>query len=396
MRRSVLIIPFALALVVIGLGISGAGSVIPEVAEHFSLPYAATGRVFLVHGLGYFVSLMVGGILGDFVFRGTVLRVGLWLAVLGFLGIAFSLTFSGVLLAFLIMGIGMGFLDCMVNPIAQSVFPERPGAVLSIIHAFFGLGSLLAPRFYAFLSTHGYSWQDLYKLTAGFTALTAGIFLLPFVPRNIGGDRRGALSRAFTGKVFWLLGGTMLLYAAGVSTLNGWLVTYYKERGIVPERGAIFLSYFWLGLLVGRFVLSSFSEKIGYLRLIKINALGGALGAALAVLSFGHSFFSPLFLFLSGFCLSTLIPLTLVYALLSFPEVASTASGWVLFNNGLGNFLFPWLFGIVGGRFGFSTTMGLVPLALFGVFLLEELLVRLGGSLKYKEKGEVVRGHRSA
>jgi len=387
-KRGVLLAPFFLALVVIGVGISGAGSVIPEIAERFSLPYALSGRVFFFQGLGYFLALILGGILGDFVFRGTVLRLGLLLAVLGFLGIAVGSSFSWLLFAFLVMGVGVGFVDCMVNPVAQSLFPERPGEVLNFIHAFFGLGSLLAPRLYAFLHTRGYGFQSLYGLVTGLVAVTAGLFFLPFIPRNVSAPPGSAVFRAFTRKTFLLLGGTMLLYAAGVSTFNGWLVTYLKSRGLPQVVGAVYLSYFWLGLLVGRFVLASFSERAGYLTLMQTNALGGALGIALFLLSGTSSFLAPLLLFFAGFSLSTLIPLTLTYAMTTFPEVSSTASGWVLFNNGLGTFLFPWLFGFVGGRFGFAVVLAAVPCALLGVFLFQQLLVRTGRRIP-EEKGAV-------
>jgi fucose permease len=121
---------------------------------------------------------------------------------------------------------------------------------------------------------------------------------------------------------------------------------------------------------------------------MRTNALGGALGIALFLLSGTSSFLAPLLLFFAGFSLSTLIPLTLTYAMTTFPEVSSTASGWVLFNNGLGTFLFPWLFGFVGGRFGFAVVLAAVPCALLGVFLFQQLLVRTGRRIP-EEKGAV-------
>lgn len=388
MKKLAFLMLFSLALVVIGLGLSGAGSVIPEMAERFSISYALAGRVFLFHGLGYFVTLIFGGMLGDFVFRGTLLRLGFIIAVLGFLGIVLGQSFSFLLFAFLLVGVGVGFVDCMINPVAQSLFPERPGAVLNIIHAFFGLGSLLAPRFYAVFRVRGYSFRELYSVIAAFTVLTAFFFFFPFIPRNTREASGRVIALAFTKKSFWFLGCTMLLYAAGVSTLNGWLVTYCKEYGLSEARGAVFLSYFWLGLLCGRLALAVLSERLGYLMLMQGNALFGVLGTGLGVALGIHMFWTPFLLFVSGFFLSTLVPLTITYALVTFPDVSSTASGWVLFNNGLGTFLFPWLFGLIGARFGFRVVLAFVPLALFGVFLFQYLLVALGKQ-STEEKGAV-------
>lgn len=390
MKKALLLIPFSLALVVIGFGISGIGSVIPEFTVEFAVSYATVGRVFFFHGLGYFLTLVLGGMLGDFIFRGALLRLGLFVATLGFFGIALFRSFSPVLYAFFLMGIGVGLIDCMVNPVAQSVFSDRPGAVLNVIHAFFGLGSLLAPRMYAVLRHQGYTFRELYSIIAIFTGFVAVLFLLPFIPRNVARASGRSIALAFTQKALWLLGGTMLLYAAGVSTLNGWLVTYLKECGLSEARGAVFLSYFWLGLLCGRFILAPFSERFRYLALLRGNALGGVLGTGLLLVFGAESSWVPLCLFASGFLLSTLIPLTITYALVTFPEIASTISGWVLFNNGLGAFLFPWLFGFVGGRFGFRVVLLFVPLALSGVFLLQSFLVSLEKQSAQK-KGVVTR-----
>lgn len=378
MKRRLLLFPFSLALVVIGLGLSGAGSIIPEVAARFAVPYAAAGKIFFFQGLGYFVTLIFGGMLGDFFFRGTLLRLGFVLATLGFLGIALGFSFTFLLWAFLVMGVGIGLVDCMVNPVAQSIFRENPGAVLNTIHAFFGLGSLLAPRVYAGFLTRGYTFRELYSVVTVLTGCATVLFLLPFIPRMSPSASKRAVSFAFKAKAFWILGGTMLLYAAGVSTLNGWLVTYLKEYGLPEAKGALFLSYFWLGLLSGRFALAFLAERLGYLVLAQCNALGGVLGMGLCVLLGVHPFWTPFLLFVSGFLLSTLVPLTITYALVTFPEVASTASGWVLFNNGLGTFLFPWLFGVVGEQLGFRVVLPVVPLALFGVFLFQRVLTVLG------------------
>ncbi|MCS7241346.1 MAG: MFS transporter [Candidatus Caldatribacterium sp.] len=387
MKKIIPLISFSLVLVVIGFGVSGIGSVIPEFTERFAVSYAAVGRVFLFHGFGYFLTLVFGGMLGDFVSRGMLLRLGLVLAALGFFSIVLCRSFSLMLYAFSLMGVGMGFIDCMVNPVAQSVFHDHPGATLNVIHAFFGLGSLLAPRLYAALRDQGYTFREFYAIIAIFTSLVALLFFFLFLPQRVERTSGRSVALAFTKKVFWLLGSTLLLYAAGVSTLNGWLVTYLTECGLRETKGAIFLSYFWLGLLCGRFVLAPFSERCGYLVFLRGNALGGSLGTGLLAALGVHRLWTPLFLFASGFLLSTFIPLALAYALAMFPESASTVSGWVLFNNGLGAFLFPWLFGFVGGRFGFRIVLAFVPLALFGVFLMQFLLERQG----IQRKGVVTR-----
>ena len=40
-----------------------------------------------------------------------------------------------------------------------------------------------------------------------------------------------------------------MFYSGGVTILNGWLVSYFKEKGLSVPIGAVYLSFFWLGLM---------------------------------------------------------------------------------------------------------------------------------------------------
>jgi fucose permease len=378
LAKRILLVPFFFALVVIGLGISGVGTVIPEISRWFSVSYAVVGQVFLFQGIGYFLSLLVGGILGNLISQGFILRVGFILAVLGFFGIAVFPSFFLVMLSFLLMGVGVGFVDCMVNPIAVGIFTERPGETLNLIHAFFGLGSMVAPRFYALLSSGRYDWRDLYGVITVFTAVSFLLFLFPFIPRKVHATSSfSGLLQVFRKKVFWFMGFTMLCYAGGVATLNGWLVSYLTERGVATAQAAPVLSYFWLGLFVGRLSLSVLSDRLGHLNIIRFGSLGGAVMVFLSLSVSAGSLWGSLFLFVAGFSLSVIIPTTLAYAVTAFPETASLASGWVLFNNGLGMLLFPFLGGVIGERWGLRVTMLAVPVFLLLMLLSQQLLLRI-------------------
>ena len=378
MKKQFLLIPFFFALIVIGLGLSGMGVVIPEMAQHFSVSYSVVGRVFLFHGLGHLLSILIAGILGDIIDQVSILRLGIFLSLAGFGGISFLPSFSLVMASFLLMGVGLGFIDAMVNPIATSIFTERSASSLNIIHAFFGLGSLAAPRLYSFLVVEGYGWRNLYQICTLFTLVTLIIFLFPFIPRKNQPSQFKELLGVFKQPVLWLMGFTTLFYAGGVSTLNGWLVSYLEEGGVKRGEGAIFLSYFWLGIMLGRLILSPISDRIGHLNTIRLNALGGIVFISLFLLLPFHSTSVLLLLFGTGFMLSTLIPTTVSYAIATFPEVTSTASSWVLFNNSLGSFLFPWLGGVIGTAFSLRLTMIFVPLFLILMFLFQQWLATIG------------------
>ncbi|MCX6091161.1 MAG: MFS transporter [Candidatus Atribacteria bacterium] len=376
MSKNVLLLPFILGLIVIGFGLTGIGSVVPEIATQFHVSPGVIGQVFVFHGLGYFLSLMLAGFLGDLIQKGLILRLGLLISLIGFAGLAFLSHVTLNMFAFMAMGVGLGFLDCMINPIVISIFTRTPGTILSFIHAFYGFGSLSAPRLYAFLSERGFLWQDFYKLVAVITAVVLVIFLFPFIPKSKPSLGFRDILTLFRYRAFWYLGAASMLYAGGVMTLNGWIVSFFQEKGLPVTTGAVYLSFFWLGLMAGRLLLSRIVDRIGYLRMIQLNTIGGIVFVSLTLLFPTSGVLAPTFLFLAGFTLSTIIPTSLAYSVVNYPKTSSTASGWVLSTNGVGMLIFPWLGGIIASFTSFRVTLSTVPVLLTAMFLFQLLLAR--------------------
>jgi len=76
----------------------------------------------------------------------------------------------------------------------------------------------------------------------------------------------------------------------------------------------------------------------------------------------------------------------LAYALVNYPETASTASGWVLTNNGIATIFFPWFGGILASFTSFRTTLLMVPILLIIMLTFQWLLA---GEIKKVQKSQV-------
>jgi hypothetical protein len=78
LSKNYLLAPFFyLALIVIGLGLSGIGSVVLEMSKQFGVSSAVMGQGFPFHGLGYLFPLWFAGFLGDNIQKSLLLRLGL-------------------------------------------------------------------------------------------------------------------------------------------------------------------------------------------------------------------------------------------------------------------------------------------------------------------------------
>ncbi|MCG8369749.1 MAG: MFS transporter, partial [Proteobacteria bacterium] len=185
------------------------------------------------------------------------------------------------------IGAGLGFTVCCVAVVGTR-HVERSYAVLyGSPFLISGIGLALLPRVYQSVGLEG--------AFLGMAALNvAALFLLPFMPRTLGEDRREIPDRpAAIDRRIYLLCGLVLgaLFLHYVSNSGIW--TYFERLGVAAgmtaEAAGAILGPGMSAAIVGMVAASVLGDKLGYLRPIYIGT-GTILVSTLALLFASQEF----------------------------------------------------------------------------------------------------------
>jgi MFS transporter, FHS family, glucose/mannose:H+ symporter len=176
---------------------------------------------------------------------------------------------------------------------------------------------------------------------------------------------------------FILLTGVMLFLASGMEiTVGGWTATFFNdELGVAPDRALIFLSLYWLGMMLARLALGTVLRPV-----VPARALAGCIGVGLAgsalLLSARSVPAAALGVLLLGGGFAATFPVVLSYVGERYATLSGTAFGVVLVMALSGGMLLPYVTGVLGAEYGLRLSFLIVPAALVALGSLLSILVR--------------------
>ena len=290
----------------------------------------------------------------------------------------------------MVSGFGMGMLESLLN--VDLAHRPRATTLLNRMHAYFGVGALVGPAFGALALRHS-SWTSVYLILALMTAPLAVGFFFAHAPRTTpgttprttpGADRtvedphtttpNGSLLAAVRTPAV-LLASTMLATYVGLeASVGNWGFSYLVDaRGHSDLLAGYAVSGYWLGLTMGRFLISPASER---LRMAVFSMVNGCLiGVTLSIIMvWGLPALAPTIagLFLLGFFLGPIFPTTMaIVPKITEPELVPTAIGILNGVSVVGMSLLPWLAGTLAQEIGmwtlmpFAASLGVVQLLLW-------------------------------
>jgi FHS family glucose/mannose:H+ symporter-like MFS transporter len=137
----------------------------------------------------------------------------------------------------------------------------------------------------------------------------------------------------------------MALYVAAEIGIGSWLVEFLqKAKGQSVLRSSFFLSLFFGGMTVGRFVGSFFVERIGYLRIMLYVSIASVVCLALGTFAPpALAFFLPL----TGLFFSIIFPTITAAVSDLHTENMGTILGLLFTFAGVGGMLGPWIMGFL-------------------------------------------------
>ena len=180
---------FTLFLAYISAGIISVlpGASLLLLAENTHVSLAIAGSSFTLSAFGFIIGVLIAGLFATRLNSKYILMGGLGLMSLAGAITPVTHSFSVLLIAQLIKGVGFGMIDVSINTIVTLAFQDTLGETLNNVHSSYGIGALSGPLLLS-LSLQMLNealWAYLVGAVAGFVV----IFLLmrqtvPEIPKQ--------------------------------------------------------------------------------------------------------------------------------------------------------------------------------------------------------------------
>ena len=354
-----------------GICVISSGIVVSLLQEMYGFDYGMTGILLSLMNFGNLLSGFVTGILpGKIGTKKTVILLTSGYGA-GYLLMGFSGWIVVLMLAFFLVGVSKG---CNLNTCTILVGNNSKNRTvgMNLMHSCYALGALLCPFFIAAASSVS-SRGSLFILAAlGFLS-----WLIFFVTPMNGAGAEGKEETDWSflkNKKFWLLTGLIFCQNATELSVNGWMVTYFKGRGILSGALSTYtVTVMWTATLIAR-LLFVFVKPIKntYSALVKMGI--GCSIFYFAMMMTESQIPAIVLLFAFAFSMAGMNPT----AVASAGKMTSAASiGVMLPAASSGAILMPWITGVISEHAGLTLGMmsNLVPC--IGLLVFSLLVKRL-------------------
>src|ERR1051325_9011933 len=255
---------------------------------------------------------MIGAILG-IPFLGFALTIAIGSPLLDIIGMALLLPMSGILLAAgnlimvfagnlatgsgvytvlwsgaLVLGIGWGLVETVINPLMTSLYPRDKAARLNAVHAWWPGGLVIGGLLGVALTAMGFVWQAKLALIAIPGLLVAVLCIgvkFPPTERAAAGVSMGQMFRELANPLFIVLFLSMFLTEASELAPGHWVDFALSRTVHMP--GILLLVYVSALMFVARHFAGPLIEKLSSIGLLWVSCLMASLG--LVALSIANS-----------------------------------------------------------------------------------------------------------
>ncbi|KAH7095640.1 major facilitator superfamily domain-containing protein [Paraphoma chrysanthemicola] len=372
------------SFVVMGSNDAAYGALIPYLQEYYHLTFVVISLVFLSPLVGYTVSALLNNSIHlKFGQRGVAI-IAPTCHLIAYVVIAVHPPYPVLVVIFMLAGFGNGLADAAWNAWIGNM--ANPNEVLGFLHAFYGVGAVLAPLIATTMITKGQRlpWYYFYYVMIAMAVIelatsatcfwsSTGAVFRAANPRtsNSKGDNRmkEALIRLPHARVTWLCSIFLLGYVGIEVALGGWIVKFMLEVRDGEDFGSgMVATGFWMGITVGRIVLGFVTPRLGEKLAIAIY-LPLTMALELIFWLVPQFYVSAVAVSLQGFFLGPLFPAAVVAATKLLPRhLHVSAIGFAAAFGGSGAAIFPFAVGAIAQSKGVQVLQPII-LALLGVIL---------------------------
>lgn len=352
-----------------GMGITTAGSVLPQLLNHYHLSYTAGGQLVFLGSAGFIIGVPLSAYLSKFLREKTILSAGATLMALSQFGLL-VLPPAGFVFCFnFLNGIGAASLETVVATLMMEVFVGRRAVAMSYLEVSFGLGALLAPLIASFFIAQG-AWHFIF-LATGTVGLSAAIvwrfisFSKEETDESKAMDADTPISPALTSKMakrlMLILFVFMIFMYTGIEgSLNNFLSSVFIQYlDAVPYFASMSIGVFWVSMVAGRIGTGWIIRKVTYSQYL-FWSIAGSLAALVVFILAQNAVAGYGLVIILGLSMSGIYSITMVYANHSLPGLARLVTSLITGFAGLGSAIFPGIVGYTIDQEGMASALWLI------------------------------------
>jgi MFS transporter, FHS family, L-fucose permease len=369
-------------------------AVIPHLQTIFGLSYTQASLIQLAFFGSYFIFALPAGKLVEWVGYQRTMVIGLLMMCAGallFIPSAIAATYAFFLAAEVVLAAGVTVLQVAANPYVTILGPaETASSRLNLTQAFNTLGDSVAPYVGGVLILGGaaaalqtghlegaalaaYRVQQAASIKLPFYAIAAATAVLAlaiafyrfpriaitreFRPANLAGKREHVWDHPH----LYLGAIAIFVYVGAEVSIGSFLVKYFADpqiAGLPLEKGAKLVTFYWAGMMIGRFIGSAAMQRLAANRMLAWSGVGAALLVLASLLGTGH--FAVVAILAVGLFNSIMFPTIFTLAIAELGPLTGRGSG-LLVQAIVGAAFFPVIMGFLADRYGIHHSL-LMPL----------------------------------
>ncbi len=363
--KKLIFVSACMGMLIFGIVMAVLGAILPSVIEKFRIDLADAGSLFLIMNMGMLGGSVVFGPVVDRYGYKSLLIICATLVFAGMEGIAFSPSTGMLRVSLFLVGFAGGAINGGTNALVSDTSEENRGAKLSLLGVFFGIGALGVPFLLGTLLDR-FSYESLIALVGALILLPLLLFAFirfPAPKHDQGFPLADGLK--LLRETTLLLFGLILFMQSGLEmTIGGWSAIFLNEELLIePRRSVLFLSLYWLGLILARIALSEILRHVSRNIVMMISFLTAITGAVMVLFSQGPAVALP-GLLLTGIGFAAIFPLVFSYVGDLYPRFSGTAFGVILAIALVGGMIFPFVVGVLAETLSLRLSLAIVPLTL--------------------------------
>nr|WP_317402464.1 MFS transporter [uncultured Gemmiger sp.] len=355
-----------------GICAISSGVVVSLLQQRYGLAYGVSGSLISVMSVGNLVAGFLAGLLpGRLGLKVTTLILGtgyaLGYALMGLSGQIWLLT-----AAFALVGLAKGGTINACTILVGDNVPDRTRG-MNAMHSCYACGALLCP----FVAAAAAAALGADGPTIVLAVLGVGLVLaFAAAPASLTGRRQSAARPDWSfcrSPKFWLLTALIFCQNGAETSVTGWLVTYFKDRGILSESVSPYtVTLLWGATMAARLVLAFVHPPKDPYRAMLWMGLGCTVFYGGLMLARTQV---PALLLLLLFALS-IAGMNPTAVACAGQMTSVTSMGVMLPVAGLGAILMPWVIGVVADHAGLLAGMACNILPCAGMLLFAALVRR--------------------